>query len=153
MPKICRTQDGEAGPRLRCRSFLSSSSRSASHPVIRVARAQQITAGSEGQAERALFMNASAAIVDSPLRTSLAAGGAASRQAGSPLGLGKGRILVPRGGWVRSETCCRSASVHRGCAWKTPPSHRLDGVHKRGAHYSSRRGPRVATARFRDEPP
>jgi hypothetical protein len=36
---------------------------------------------------------------------------------------------------------------------KTRPAHRLAGVHKRGAHYPSRRVPRMASWRFRHEPP
>ncbi len=60
------------------------------------------------------------------------------RRAGSPL--------------ATSTYCFKYASVSRRAAQKTPPPHRLGGVHKRGAHYSSRRGPRNATARFRYEP-
>jgi hypothetical protein len=53
---------------------------------------------------------------------------------------------------------CRSVLQHtvssmlRISTRKTLPPHRLGGVHKRGAHYSSRRGPRDATTRFRNDP-
>ena len=97
-------------------------------------------------------MNASAAIVDSHVpdteanygallsrqvnsmalnlasagATHLDAGRMASGQAGSPLGFGKGRILVRRGRWVRSRTYCfKYAFLPHGSARKTPPPHRL----------------------------
>ncbi len=46
----------------------------------------------------------------------------------------------------------KDASLPHGSARKTRPPHRLSGVRKRDAHYSSRRGPGVATPPFRDEP-
>jgi hypothetical protein len=69
--------------------------------------------------------------------TSLARWFYAARLAGSPL---------------RSvDILFKDASLLFGSARKTLPPHLLGGVHNRGAHYSSRRGPRMASRRFRHE--
>ena len=58
------------------------------------------------------------------------------------------------GGLVTQSVDILSKDVFLFCGSmrKTLPPHLLGGVHNRGAHYSSRRGPRMACPRFRHDP-
>jgi hypothetical protein len=53
---------------------------------------------------------------------------------------------------IRAAPCASHGPCSGGLHTQDTARSPLAGVHKRGAHYSSRRGPRNATAQFRYEP-